>query len=291
MFDKNPEEHFIKEGNPNKPTYYIIRRLDETTELSDIFLIVMGHVRYALSKGWLPVVDMQNYPNIYLDPEKIGKENSWEYYFEQPFRFGVEQAYEGENVVLSNGSGVKSSPDSSMNLLWKKNDELVEWRMLFKLGLMAIKPELLKEFSAMREKIFSLDDIVLGVLLRGGTDKKIKGRPIAPPAEFAVNAVNERFQAWGCEKILLATDDPNVTETFKNAFGDRCVSLDQLYTVCYDTDTDEINFFLQGKKHLAQTVLLAGCNSLIAERRADTTITMLSAKKFEHSLFFNLGNY
>ena len=290
MFDKNPEEHFIKEGDPNKPTYYIIRRLDEATDISDMFLLVMGHVRRALSKGWLPVVDMQNYPNLYLSPEKIGQENSWEYFFEQPFRVGLEQAYAGENVVLSDADAVKPSPDCSMNLLSKKNDDLVEWRMLLKLGLMKINFELLKEFSVMREKFFAPGDIVLGVLLRGGDSKKIKGQPIAPPAEFAANAVNEKFKEWGCEKILLATDDQNVTETFKNNFGDKCVSLDQVYTVCYDTDAEN-NFFLQGKRHLAQTVLLAGCDSFMAERRADTTITMLSAKKFKHSLFFNLGNY
>ena len=290
MFDKNPEEHFIKEGDPNKPTYYIIRRLDEAAELPEIFLFVMGHVRRALSKGWLPIVDMQHYPNLYLPSEKIGQENSWEYFFEQPFRFGVEQAYAGENVVLSDAEAAKPSPDCSMNLLRKKNDELVEWRMLFKLGLMKLKPELLKEFSAMKEKFFAPGDIVLGVLLRGGNDKKIKGQPIAPPAEFAANAANEKFKEWGCEKILLATDDSLVTETFKNTFGDKCLSLDQIYTVCYDTEAEN-NLFLQGKKHLAQNVLLAGCNSFVAERRADTTITMLSVKKFEHSLFFNLGNY
>ena len=82
MFDKNPEEHYIKEGDRNKPTYYIIRSMDETTELSEMCLNVMGHVRYALSKGWLPVVDMQHYPNPYLSPEKLGQENAWEYYFE-----------------------------------------------------------------------------------------------------------------------------------------------------------------------------------------------------------------
>ena len=294
MFDKNPEEHYIKQGDPSKPTYYIIRRMDETTELSEMFLIVMGHVRYALSQGRIPVVDMQNYPNLYLSPEKLGRENSWEYYFEQPFRIGLEQAYAGENVVLSDADAVKPRPDCSMQLLQKKNDDLVEWRMLVKLGLMKIKPELLKEFSAMREKLVASADIVLGVLLRGENSvKKIKGQPIAPPAEFAVNGVNEKFKAWGCEKILLATDDAAVVETFKNNFGDRCIPLDQIYTVCYDTESvsEESSHFLQGKKHLAQTVLLTECNSLVAERRADTTIVMLSVKKFEHALFFNLGNY
>ena len=296
MFDKNPEEHFIKEENPNEPTYYIIRRMNENTQLSEMYRVVMGHVRYALSKGWLPVVDMQNYPNLYLSPEKLGKENSWEYYFEQPFRFGLGQAYNGANVILSNGDCVKPYPDYSMNLAQKKNDELIEWRMLIKMRLMRIRPEITEKISAMREKIFSPEDILLGVLLRGGNhpERKIKGHPIPPPAEFAANAINEKFKDWECSKILLVTEDASIVELFKNNFGDKCVSLDQIYAVCYDTEENhdaQDEYLLKGKKHLAQMILLSGCNSFIAEKCGDTAGTLLLAKKFEHVHFFNLGNY
>lgn len=101
MTDTNWDEHYIKRGDPTKPTYYVIRRRYEGTGLFARYIHYAGHIRRALSKGWLPVVDMQNYPNPYLSPEKFGKENSWEYYFEQPLRIGLEQAYGGENVILS----------------------------------------------------------------------------------------------------------------------------------------------------------------------------------------------
>ena len=29
------------------------------------------------------------------DASKVGKENVWEYYFEQPFNIGIEEAYKG----------------------------------------------------------------------------------------------------------------------------------------------------------------------------------------------------
>ena len=84
MTDTDWSEHYIKRGDPTKPTYYIVRRRLETTGLFARYKIIGEHIRYALSKGWLPVVDMQNYANPYLPPEKLGKENSWEYFFEQP---------------------------------------------------------------------------------------------------------------------------------------------------------------------------------------------------------------
>lgn len=303
MFDKNPEEHYIKKENPNKPTYYIIRRMSETTDLLTVYRMVMGHVRYALSKGWIPVVDMQNYPNPYLAPDKLGKENAWEYYFEQPFRIGLEQAYNSENVVLSNGDCVKPYPDYSINLLEKKNDELVEWRMLIKMGFLTIKPELAEEISAVREKLFSSKEQVLGVLLRGNDyhDKKIKGAPIPPPVEFAVNTVSAKFNEWQCNKVLLLTKDISVAEMFKNNFGDKCSSLDQLYANFYnseDNDSAENNFsvnndecFLKGKEYLTQIMILSMCNSFIADRYDDSVNVMLLANKFAHKHFFNLGNY
>ena len=303
MFDKNPEEHYLKEGDPAKPTYYIIRRMNETTDISTMYRLVMGHVRYALSKGWLPVVDMQHYPNPYLPSEKLGQENAWEYYFEQPFRVSLEKAYEGENVVLSDGDCVKPYPDYSMNLLQKKNDDLVEWRMLVKLGLMKVKPELTKEIAALREEIFVPGELTLGVLLRGNdSDKKIKGQPIPPPAAFAVNSVSEKFKEWECDKIILATNDKALVEMFRNNFGDRCVSLDQICSVCYDTEQDNSDESkpsddtananrLQGKKDLMQTIILRYCDFFISERCSDATIAMFLVKKFGHAIFFNFGNY
>ena len=277
--------------------------MNETTDISTMYRLVMGHVRYALSKGWLPVVDMQNYPNPYLSSEKLGQENAWEYYFEQPFHVNVETAYGGENVVLSDGDCVTPYPDYSMNLLQKKNDDLIEWRLLVKMGLMKIEPKLKKEVLKIRNNVFLPGELTLGVLLCGSdSDKRVKGQPIPPPAAFALNTVNEKFKDWECDKVILATDDKTLVEMFKNNFGERCVSLDQIFSVCYDTAQDNSNElnssvdtvnadFLQGKKHLMQTILLCGCNFFISERCSDATITMFSVKKFGHAIFFNFGNY
>ena len=176
-------EHYIKRGDPTKPTYYIIRRRYETTGLFARYNMIAGHIRYALAKGWLPVVDMQNYPNPYLPPEKLGKENSWEYFFEQPLRINLEQAFSGENIILSTGEEIYPRPHEDMSFYENKNNALTEWRMLVKLGLLKIKSERLAEIAATREKLFSPKDRVLGVLLRG-TDyvaKRPKWHPIPPP--------------------------------------------------------------------------------------------------------------
>lgn len=184
MTDTDWSEHYIKRGDPSKPTYYIIRRQISLVGLLSNFMVFAGHIRYALSKGWLPVVDMQNYPNAYLAPEKLGKENSWEYYFEQPLRINLEVAYAGENVILSDGGANLPRPDTARMAFFENRDNvLTEWRMLLKLGLLKVKPALLQEIAAVRQKLFAPTDRVLGVLLRG-TDyvaNRPHGHHIPPP--------------------------------------------------------------------------------------------------------------
>ena len=292
MFDNNPEEHYLKQGDPQKPTYYIIRYMSENLELADLYRLTMGHVRYALTKSWLPVVDMQNYPNAYLSPEKLGKENSWEYYFEQPLRINLAQAYNGENIVLSDGNKIENYPDYSTTLLEKKDDSLAEWRMLVKWDFMKVKSELADEISGIREELFMPKERVLGVLLHQ-TDR-------SPLPEFAADTAQEKFTEWKCNKVFLVTENQFAVEAFKNKFDDKCVLLDQLDVEYYNSDTDteteifvepdssesENELFLRGKKYLTQIMLLSACNSFLAERCGDTTNAMLMAGKFSNTYFF-----
>ena len=151
--------------------------------------------------------------------------------------------------------------------------------------------------------MFSANEQLLGVLLRGNdySDKKIKGAPIPPPIEFAVNTVTAKFNEWECNKVLLLTKDNSVAEMFRNNFGDKCLSLDNLYANFYnseDNDSVENNFsannnehFLKGKEYLTQIMILSMCNSFIADRYDDSLSVMLLTNKFLHKHFFNLGNY
>ncbi|MDR3162696.1 MAG: hypothetical protein LBT81_02405, partial [Helicobacteraceae bacterium] len=82
-------------------TFYVIRRPEPGAGLFSNFRWVLGHILYALEKNYIPVVDMQNYKTYYNEFEPInGSKNAWEYYFEQPEPYTLEQVYKGKNVVL-----------------------------------------------------------------------------------------------------------------------------------------------------------------------------------------------
>lgn len=302
LLDTNWEEHYIKRGDPTKPTYYIIRREQIAEGLFYRFTLAAGHIKYALSNGWLPVVDMQNYPNPYLAPEKLGKENSWEYYFEQPLRIGLEQAYNGENVILSGGkyNSVMDRPYFGMKFFKNSDNMLTEWQMLVKLGLLKLKLERAQEILEVREKLFAPRERILGVLLRG-TDyivQKPSKHPIPPSMNVATKVVNSRLQAWGCKRMFLATEDKTIVQHFKETFGDLCITLEREYVdfdpaerVCIQTIDRENDHFIQGKDYLTQMVLLSTCSSLVAARCSGTIGVMMLAKRFRHTYFFNRGTY
>ena len=300
MIDNDWSEHYIKRGDPSKLTYYIIRRRLPDVGLFSNFIVFAGRIRRALENGWLPVVDMQNYPNAYLPPEKLGKENSWEYFFEQPLRIGLNQAYSGENIILCPESGIPI-PNDSMPLLENRDGILTEWRMLLKLGLLKIKPAIMADIMEVRKKLFAPNDRVLGVLLRG-TDyvtRRLHNHPIPPPLEYSASIVVTKLQEWKCNKIFLATEDKGIVQAFKNIFRDMCVTFDREYVdykvpgqavglVRIDRPNDH---FIQGKDYLTQMVLLSTCNDFVAARCSGTVGVMLMAEHFEHTYFFNLGRY
>ena len=299
MADINWNEHYIRRGDPNKPTYYIIRHQVQTG-LFAAYKIVAGHIAYALNNGWLPVVDMQNYPNPYLPPDKLGRDNAWEYFFEQPLRIGLETAYGGENVILSSGDVTIPIPHEAMAFFENRDGILSEWRMLSKLGLLKIKPALIKEILSVRKKLFADDERVLGVHLRGTDYDVMKpySHPIQPPIEFAVSKIVDLLPDWHCNKLFLATEDKTIAATFKDVFKEYCVTLDKAYLDYKVGDwitsqrIDRANdHFLQGKEYLTEMFLLSTCTSFIASRNSGSVGVMMLTNKFEHTYFFNLGKY
>ncbi len=299
MADIDWSEHYIRRGDPSKPTYYIIRQKVQVG-LFALYKIFASHIAYALTNGWIPVVDLQNYPNAYLPPEKLGKENAWEYYFEQPFHIGLEQAYNGDNIILSRGEVVYPMPYEVMVFLENRYGILSEWRMLSKLGLLKVKPALVREALSIRKELFAPNERVLGVHLRGTDYNTMRpyNHPIQPPVEFAVSKTVELLPDWNCDKIFLATEDESIADIFKDFFKENCVTLDRAYIDYKDGDwitsqrIDRANdHFLQGKEYLMEIILLSTCTSFIGSRNSGSVGVMMFADKFEHTYFFNLGRY
>ena len=99
-------------GNKNKDkTIYIIRpnTEDGIQGLMSLFVQVMRKIDYANKKGYISYVDFKNYRTQYYD----GKNNCWDYFFTQPSKITIDEAYNSKNVILS-GVTLKANEDVTL---------------------------------------------------------------------------------------------------------------------------------------------------------------------------------
>lgn len=103
-FSKYEQEEKVCWGNENSQNiYFVIRCNDNNLGLMAYFNSALGRIKDSIDKGYIPVVDMQNYRTPYLKPQSLGKTNAWEQYFLQPMKIGINDIAHSRNIILSSG--------------------------------------------------------------------------------------------------------------------------------------------------------------------------------------------
>ena len=260
---------FRGKENPDK-TFFVIRRAQCKAGLFSLVMTNMGLVKTALDRGYIPVIDMQSERNTYLDEDQVGKENAWEFYFEQPCGYGLDDIGRSKNIILSSGLVGKNNffPEERMV---RKPEEYQMWRRLFQ-KYFHVKKEILEEAEELRKEMFH-GERVLGVLCRGTdyTNTRPKDHPIQPEAADVIDKVNEVLEKQKCEYIYLATEDYDIHSAFEKQYGSRLRSMKtRRYHNTGNENINDIsargekNRYLLGKDYLITILLLADCDCLVA---------------------------
>lgn len=278
-------------------TFFVIRRATCKAGLFSLVMTNMGLVRYALSKGYIPVIDMQFNQNTYLEPEEVGKRNSWEYYFEQPCGYTMEEVLCSKNVILSNGLITADNVYPTFSIISSRK-EFEQWHSFFQKYL-RIKSEIAVEAESIKNNLFH-GEKVLGVLCRGTdyTEQRPKNHPVQPDIDEMIMKAEQVLQEYDCKYIYLATEDERAYRRFRTFFNDklkvtdakRCENVGDtnINDITYDRENDR---YLRGKEYLINIILLAGCNCLVAGSAGGTYAAMLMADKYEYSFIYDLGMY
>ena len=291
-------ERHVSYGNqhPDK-TFFVVRRASCKVGLFSHVMTNMGLVDYAVKQGYIPVVDMQSNANTYLEDDKIGKENAWEYYFKQPCGYSLTDIKEAKNVILSNG--LITSQNSYPDFRITEEDELFQyWHNVFR---QYFRPadEMAEEFERKRKELFGTSRI-LGILARG-TDyvsMKPKGHPIQPTVEQIIEKATEIMKNYQCEKIYLATEDQEIYEKLMSAFDGRILAPEtERFTTLGKQNINDMgskernNKVQKGREYLLSIMLLSGCNCLLAGNVGGTHGALLMNDEYEYKYIFELGYY
>lgn len=223
-------------GNENPDViYYVIRSIRDKSpfytgpvhNLMANYFYVLSHLQYAEERGWIPVVDQLNYPVYNSLPGKAGgRENAWEYFWEQPNGASLEEAYRSRHVVLSKqswygqwdmGYAKKNYVDKALVAQFHRLSDQVPLNQATKQKVQ----EAVASFLPNGEK-------TMGVSIRFGGHAKScyyhgQGHPIQPELAALLELVERSAEKWEMEWIFLASDEENAVRRFQERLGSKLI--------------------------------------------------------------------
>lgn len=283
--------------NPDK-TFLLIKLNNPILGLMAIQSYVLGYLRLADKKGYIPVVDLKNYNNGYLETAEIGNKNAWEYYFEQPTRYTLEDVYKSKNVIIASGEApVEAYPIRFHYLMNQKSSASYYFKLLN--SFVRIKDSVLQKINQECTTIIG-GKRVIGVVNRGSDYINTKGHAIQPTVNDLIIKIKELLIFWGCEYIFLATEEEYVFELFRNSFNDKLLTNDccrinsfDKYTfysdVCFNRQDDK---YLKGLEYLTSVAILSRCNCLVGSMiGAVSGALVMNQGQYENTYIYDLGVY
>lgn len=280
--------------NPDK-SFYVIHRAGSKVGLFSLVMTTLGYIKYALERGYIPVVDMCNDDNTYMQEERKG--NVWEYYFEQPCGYTLEDIRNSKHIIIGNGLINGSVPFPQGEIAYDEAS-LAEWKAIADQYLI-VKEEILQEVDALKEKLFGKER-VLGVLLRG-TDYvslKPKNHPIQPTVEQAEERIDRILMEQNFSKIYLATEDAGIYERFLDKYGEKLISMNvDRYITSGSENINDVSMkqsadkYQMGKEYLINILLLSKCDYLLAGNAGGSQGALLFRDVTLPKYVFNLGKY
>jgi hypothetical protein len=291
------EHAILKADGDTDAIYYVIRRHDQVGLFSH-YVSTLGHIKRALSRGWVPIVDMMNAPNALISEREIGKVNGWEIYFEQPCGRSLADAAGSRSVVMSYVGATLDRPYQTPAFVMKPDPHLQAWRRLARKTI-RFNPET----ASYLEKVSSsaLDDgKSLGVLCRGTdyTALRPSRHPVQPSVEQVIDKAAETMRTHRCSTLFLATEDETVHARFKARFGDalRCANtsfstFDGVRRLSETLPDDVARRRLQNLEYLAAVATLAKCPCFIGGMTSGTLGVFLLSEGFEFAHVWDLGVY
>lgn len=276
--------------------FYVIRNGETTSSLGPMMLWVLKQLKIMGEKGagYIPVIDLSYFDNVFTDIDELEKINPWEYYFEQPTHFSLQAAYHAKNVILGN-----ADVDVNLGDFIDDSELQKEYIRLFE-KYIHISKRIEKKSSAIYNSIIRPEWKVLGVVFRG-TDYKnraVPGEHRQPGIEDLIVKTKVLMHEWGCDHVFLATEDKGAVEIFKRNLGDQLVytekerydsSVECTQTHSFDREFDR---YLKGEEYLTEIYVLSKCDCLLSGRVGILGAALpMNAGKYENKYIYDLGIY
>lgn len=296
-------------GNDKDKRFYIVARTPDVAGIGAIAVGTISHALYALDKGLLPIVDLKHYKNQYFKDGRTYKDNTWEYFFEQPAGYTLDDVSSDSEVVISLNDRYCS--DKKYHITYDKLPiskktflcaDLVKLKSNYQ-SLIKFSPSTKQYVESVSKNIIKNDSNVLGVLCRG-TDYSVRrsfSEPVQPKLKQVIKKIYKFLKKHPeITKIYLATEDNNIYRTLKDEFGDRLLDNNQ-YRYSYnvesklcicDIEPDRPNHNYQlAMEYLSSLYILSQCKYFIGGRCGGSIIAWIMQNSWQDLYIWDLGYY
>ena len=281
------------EENPDK-TFFIIKLNNPNLGLIALHNSILGYLRIADINGYIPIVDLKNYKNLYLENEDIGIKNAWEYYFEQPSDYTLNDVLRSKNVIYSSGISPREASPYVLNFLLHYTNKANYYFEIINKRI-RIRDEIQQEIDNNFKNLIA-DKRVIGVLSRGSGLLNVSGHAIQPDIQTLIDKTKEMLIKWNCEYVYLSSEEDFVVEIFQKHFGNNLLKNNRVRLSAIDKKNsvsfDENDKYLKGIEYLTDIVILSKCNCLIGSIVGGSIGAIeMNQGRYEHKYLFNLVVY
>jgi hypothetical protein len=284
-------------------TFYVIGANEGWCGLFAIIYHKLSHFAYAEEHGYIPVVDLQNYYSQYLSDDALFKENAWEYFFEQPMGYGLNDIKRARNIIKS---VCFYKPLAATYIGYRdihNADIMRNSRNIFAKYVRFNRAS--ETFLAERYgRTLRNKGRVLGVLCRG-TDYSIlkpKGHPIQPEPEEVIIKAKEVMEKYSCDYVYVATEDADIYALFMKHFGGKLIVDQTTRWSAADlpkgrsnskrlSSIDKAGKYSGGVEYLSQIYLLSKCSCFIGGATRGTFGVLMMCDNFDYCHIFDKGYY
>ena len=234
----------------------------------------LGCLNKYLNKGYIPVIDLKSYPNAYNNYSNTSIINPWEFFFEQPFGYTLENTLRNAKKINIFECGEDLNRPDERNIFYNK--ELINFWHDTSKKYIPIKKEIIDETNIIIKKLFFNSNNVLGVKLRG-TDyitMKLKNHPIPPKLDDVISDVKKLIVKNKYDWVFIVSEDEGIKKRFINTFKDKIKYLNSKNKINYDYNKKEIiikNKNVAGnleyaKNYLMNIYILTKCTDIVMTR-------------------------
>lgn len=267
--------------------------------LFSFYIVFLGCVNNYIKKGYIPIIDLKLYPNVYNNYSISYKNNPWESFFEQPFGYSLEETLKYAKHIKYFICKQGNSTPSALRIYYNRN--LINFWHDFSYKYLPIKKEIIKETNILMKNLFNNSKNVLGVKIRG-TDhysQKPKNHPIPPKLDDVIRDVKNMTIKNNNDWIFIASEDERIKERFIKEFEGKIKYLNPKKKINFDYNgkqlfanhKDVVGNFDYAKNYIMNIYILSKCTDIIISRGCGGAVIILLTNGFRNSLIYNLGEY